>query len=383
MTDPADFLDEFAKRDPKAAERLRKAKMAAEVANLTPAAWLAREIEPEDCLLGAPFTTTSRGMLAAETGKGKTMLCLGVAFAAHLGQPFLHWKAGRPSRILYIDGEMPRDLMQERIRLACHWFKVEPPGDGLFFLSREDFEGMPPLDSEEWQPWITAYIDLLKLDFVILDNLMSLTVGNLKETDSWRFVDPWIKALTRRRVGVLLVHHLGHDKSKSYGDSTKEWALDYVILGDAVEDPDASVSLKLEFRKARRRRPETMADFEPALVILKNGAWSTTGEHRRATEQRPIRLNETGKLFVEATRTALKYVAQKPPTHDELRGVAQVVTIENVRTYWHQRLGQGSASEDQDEKKAKANDRQRWRRGQENAVAAGRAKCWGAFVWLP
>jgi RecA-family ATPase len=55
-------------------------------------------------------------MISAETGKGKTMLCIGIAYAAHLGRPFLHWKAGRPSRVLHIDGEMPRDLMWGSLR---------------------------------------------------------------------------------------------------------------------------------------------------------------------------------------------------------------------------------------------------------------------------
>src|SRR5689334_24757227 len=105
---------------------------------------------------------------------------------------------------------------------------------------------------------------------------MSLTVGNLKETDSWRAVEPWVKSLTARRIGCLLVHHLGHDKSKSYGDSTKEWMLDFVILGEGVQDPDASVALKIEFKKARRRRPETLGDFATGTATLKGGEWSWT-----------------------------------------------------------------------------------------------------------
>ena len=356
---------------------------------LTPAQWDARAIEPEDFLLGAPFSTTSRGMLAAETGKGKTMLCLGIAFAMHLGRAFLHWKAGRPSRVLYIDGEMPRDLMQERIRLACGWFVVEPPDDGLFFMSREDFEDMPRSTARRGNRGSTRTSNQLKPDFLILDNLMCLTVGNLKETDSWRFIEPWIKALSRRRIGALLVHHLGHDKSKSYGDNTKEWALDYVVLGEAVEDPEASVSLKLEFKKARRRRPESMADFEPALATLKNGTWSSTAERKRpAAQGKPIRLNEARKLFVDATRTALKYVGEKPPAHDELRSVTLCVTLEWVRSYWCQTVDDGSteAQDTQDEQAArreKARKRQLWRRGHENALAAGRVRCWGALVWLP
>ena len=39
---------------------------------------------------------------------------------------------------------MPRDLMRDRIRLAAGWFDLdELPDDGLFFMSREDFEDMP------------------------------------------------------------------------------------------------------------------------------------------------------------------------------------------------------------------------------------------------
>src|SRR5690242_15964037 len=59
---------------------------------LTPSQWVTRAIEPEDSLLGAPFSTTSRGMFAAETGKGKTMVCIAIAFAIRLGLGFLHWK---------------------------------------------------------------------------------------------------------------------------------------------------------------------------------------------------------------------------------------------------------------------------------------------------
>src|SRR5689334_13567271 len=86
------------------------------------------------------------------------------------------------------------------------------------------------------------------------------------------------KSLSGRRIGCLLVHHLGHDKTKAYGDATKEWQLDYVILGEGVQDPDASIALKIEFKKARRRRPATMADFEPGVITLTEAEWRWTGE---------------------------------------------------------------------------------------------------------
>ena len=119
---------------------------------LTPAAWAAREIPAEDHLLGELFSTTSRAIFAADTGLGKTMLAVAFAFTIHLGSDFLHWKGpGRRRRVLFVDGEMPRELMRERIVAACGWFGVAPPSDGLFFLSREDVENMSPFDTEAGQ----------------------------------------------------------------------------------------------------------------------------------------------------------------------------------------------------------------------------------------
>jgi hypothetical protein len=340
---------------------------------LTPAQWARREIEPEDFLLGAPFSTTSRGMFSAETGKGKTMICIGIAFAARLGRAFLHWKAGRPCRVLYIDGEMPRDLMQERIRLACEWFKVEPPEDGIFFLSKEDFEGMPPLDSEEWAAWMDAYIEALKPDFAILDNLMCLTVGNLKETDSWRLADPWIRSLSRRRVGVLIVHHLGHDKTKSYGDSSKEWALDYVILGEAVEHPGADISLKIEFKKARRRRPGSAADYATGTIVLQDGEWTWTPADK--SDVSGGGLNDAGRVALAALCSAVAACGQKPPHHAATVGVNQAVGLSTWRLYYAQTAGY-----EQDEKGKEA-ERKQLERGRQKLKAAGKIQIWGEWVW--
>src|SRR5437667_3054883 len=48
---------------------------------LTVAAWLTRNIPLPDFLLGDWASTTSRGMIVAATGLGKTNLCLALSFA--------------------------------------------------------------------------------------------------------------------------------------------------------------------------------------------------------------------------------------------------------------------------------------------------------------
>ena len=78
--------------------------------------WLTRELPDPDCLLGSWLTTTTRGIINAPTGLGKTMLGIGLAMRMSANMGFLNWKAIRPATVLFIDGEMSRKLLQRRLR---------------------------------------------------------------------------------------------------------------------------------------------------------------------------------------------------------------------------------------------------------------------------
>jgi hypothetical protein len=77
-------------------------------------AWTKRNIPPADRLLGDLVTTTSRMFLVGSTGLGKTLLALGMACGMASGRGFLHWRAERAAKVLYIDGEMPEELIRAR-----------------------------------------------------------------------------------------------------------------------------------------------------------------------------------------------------------------------------------------------------------------------------
>ena len=72
--------------------------------------WEARQIPLRDFLLGWMFTTTSRAVLAALTGLGKSHLALAIGIAMAGGNAFCHWQARREARVLIVDGEMSREL---------------------------------------------------------------------------------------------------------------------------------------------------------------------------------------------------------------------------------------------------------------------------------
>ena len=225
-------------------------------------------------MLGELLGFDTRMMLVANTGCGKTMVALALAVAAYLGRDFLGWKAtGERLRVLFVDGEMPKTLMQQRIKAAFAWFGEDPADhtDGIWFLSREDFPDTP-LDTPEGQAWFSDAIAQLRPDSLFLDNLMALTCQSLKEDAGWQAMKPWLLGL---RCGWVLVHHTGVDATRAYGDKAREWHLDTVALMQAVEGTDADVAFDLTFTKARRRTPANRSDYEKRRIELREGQWSS------------------------------------------------------------------------------------------------------------
>jgi hypothetical protein len=73
--------------------------------------WRGRDLPKPDFIMGNWLTTTTRVLMTAATGLGKTNFGLALAQRSGVGADFLHWKARRACRVLYIDGEMSRRLL--------------------------------------------------------------------------------------------------------------------------------------------------------------------------------------------------------------------------------------------------------------------------------
>ena len=240
--------------------------------------WLNRNLPEPDYLLGDLVTTTSRVLLIGPTGIGKTNLGLATAVAMAAGSSFLHWAARRPARVLYIDGEMSARLMKDRLQGAKG--RQGSVSSTLWTINREDFPSLPPLnagDGQKFAEWIIERIG--GVDVIVFDNIQSLLIGSHKEDETWAPMLPWIRDLTRRRVGQLWLHHTGHDTSKGYGDKTREWEFDTVALMRVSDAPTPGrlIEFRLEFTKARERTPSNRADFEPVDIwIDESNRWQSS-----------------------------------------------------------------------------------------------------------
>jgi hypothetical protein len=103
---------------------------------------------------------------------------------------------------------------------------------------------------------------------------MCLLIGDMKDEVPWTETMPLVWELTRRQVAQVWLDHTGHDGGHIDGSKTKEWQMDLVGLVETVEDPAADIAIRLRWTKARRRTPETRADFSPGTITLRDDQWS-------------------------------------------------------------------------------------------------------------
>lgn len=179
---------------------------------LSIASWAARDIPEPDRLLGDLLTTTARVFLVGRTGLGKTLLGLAIAAGIASGTGFLHWRSDRPARVLYLDGEMPAELIKPRARDAIRRLGVEIPAGNLLIFGRDiekearsicpNLPPFAPLNTEEGRQFLTSLINIIGgIDLIVLDNVMSLISGDQKDEIAWTDTLPLVTSLTDRESG--------------------------------------------------------------------------------------------------------------------------------------------------------------------------------------
>jgi hypothetical protein len=331
----------------------------------------ATRVAPDpDFLLGEVFSTTSRGMLVADTGLGKTNFALAMAAAKAEGRDFLHWRGrGRSARVLIVEGEMSRRLVKRRLSDMSRRAGGIPPT--LYVVSRSDprFADMPPLNTPVGQQYIDNLIRRLGgVDFVIFDNIQALMIGDMKDELPWQDTLPWIRDLTNRSIGQLWIHHTGHDTRHAYGTKTREWQLDTVALMEKVERPDADIAFSLSFPKARERSPDNRADFKAAIITLTGDEWVSERGNIRRGGKRPAR-----ERVLEILIDTISRHGEVPPANPYIPPETPCVSED----LWRRSCEAGSISEGNDEATSKA-----IRRAQKALLDAGRIGMHKPWVWV-
>jgi len=238
---------------------------------------LQQEFPERESLLHPILHTQSLNMVHAWRGLGKTHFGLGVAYAVASGGSFLKWKAPRPRGVLYLDGEMPGNALQERLA-AIVAGNTKEPGPGYFRVVTPDLQepgNMPDLSTTTGQAAIDALVTP-DTTLIVVDNLSCLCRGGREnESESWLPVQGW--ALRHRAAGrsVLFIHHSGKN-GEQRGNSKKEDVLDLVLkLKRPVDyEPTKGACFEVIFEKARHLVGDETASFEATLTADASGKQS-------------------------------------------------------------------------------------------------------------
>ena len=206
------------------------------------------------------------GMIHGFRGTGKTHLGLGIAYAVSGGGEFLCWRAPEPKGVLYIDGEMPGNVMQGRLAELVKASPYEPKAPLILITPDLQKTGLPDLGTVKGQNEINGIITE-EIKLVIVDNLSCLVrTGKENEADSWQPVQSWALGLRSHGVSVLFLHHSSKTGGQR-GTSRREDVLDTVInLRRPVDyNPESGAVFEVHFEKARGLHGADVAPFEAAL----------------------------------------------------------------------------------------------------------------------
>jgi hypothetical protein len=228
-----------------------------DLVGLTARQILAKPIPPREVLLhenGQPVLyAQSRNQMIAWRGVGKTMFSLALAGAMASDGRVLDFQAGRASRVLFIDGELPERQFQERIdqmipKSAVDNFMginsefVVGATKGINLLTTRTFESLLRL------------IDKFKPDALFLDSRSMLFPGKQLDEQHLCAIEERMQTLRLRKLCIFESHHVGKNGLQR-GLSNNDDGLDVQIKLDKVEgwEPGMDLQFKLLYDKVRHQ----------------------------------------------------------------------------------------------------------------------------------
>ncbi|MDY0270643.1 AAA family ATPase [Trichloromonas sp.] len=233
--------------------------------------FLSLEFPPRENILAPWLPRQGLCMVYAPRGLGKTHFSLGVSYAVATGGTFLTWSAPAPRGVLFLDGEMPGVVLQERLARIVASNDKEPAAPLRIVTPDLQARGMLNLSDPAEQAALEPFLD--GVDLIVVDNLSTLCrSGKEAEGESWLPVQEW--ALRQRAAGrsVLFVHHSGKN-GEQRGTSRREDVLDTVIALRRPCDysPDKGACFEVHFEKARGIYGDETKSFEATLTTGPDG----------------------------------------------------------------------------------------------------------------
>jgi putative DNA primase/helicase len=229
------------------------------------------QLPPRENILSSWLPVQGLVMIYAPRGVGKTHIALNVAYAITTNTSFLGWRPTKARGVLYLDGEMPATLMQERLAAFVNSNQLTPAAQFKLLTPDLQKNPMPDLATLKGQMMLEPYLENIEL--IIVDNISTLCLNTKEnEADSWLPVQEWALKMRASGRSVLFVHHAGKGGNQR-GTSKREDMLYTVIALKRPDDykPKDGAVFQIHFEKARGFLGSATEPFEVQLVTKPDG----------------------------------------------------------------------------------------------------------------
>jgi putative DNA primase/helicase len=211
-------------------------------------------------------------MVHAYRGVGKTRFTQGLGVAIASGGDFLRYTCPKPRGVLLVDGELPREQLQEMLASQLAGAATEPTAPFKILSADMLDHRFPSLATIRGQAIVDDSLE--GVEVVILDNISTLFYETAaeNEAESWEPAQRWLLDLRRRGLTVLLIHHEGKG-GKQRGTSKREDVLSQVVQLKQPGDytPELGCRFEVHLTKARGVFGEAAAPFEAEMTTDKKG----------------------------------------------------------------------------------------------------------------
>ena len=227
---------------------------------------LTMHFPPMEPMLSPWLCKQHLSLIHAWRGVGKTHFALGVAYAVASGGEYLKWTAGKPFRVVYIDGEMSGASIQARLAAIARTADKHPP-QGYLQIITPDAQALPLPDLATPEGQAALAPRIADADLIVVDNLSCLMrTGDENKAEGWNSTAEWALDLKRQGKTVLFVAHDGKNGQRR-GSSKVEDILDCVLhlTHEADYDPEKGAAFTCSFVKGRHLKGNEGTAIEAAL----------------------------------------------------------------------------------------------------------------------
>ncbi len=246
------------------------------------------ELPPRNMIVDPIIPTQGIAMLYAGRGIGKTFVGLSIACGVATGTKALARDVPVPRKVVYIDGEMSPQTMQDRMSDIFKGINRSLPSEDALKIVNISLQDNCSLDLslEECQSMLDPHLE--GVDLVIVDNLSTLTSIKENDADDWLDIQKWLIKLRQRNVSVLLIHHASKSGNQR-GTSRKEDILDTVITlkHSSNYDQQQGACFEVKYEKCRGFSGDKDKPFEALLQgDSENGlTWEITSDERSKSDK--------------------------------------------------------------------------------------------------